>query len=263
MATAQADSQFASPLASLRDEVAGPNGRSPASIAISVGVHGLILVGIAALARDVVQPVKRTERTVLLVSGDGGRAAPPPLKGSLQGRPAPAELRPVAPVRPALVAPSAVREVAVEAAVEPADGAFGDPSGVEWGTIGGNAGSWGDGSIDDPVGGPGGTGGPGTGAEGAGIAAAPLRVTHATLVRRVEPEYPRVAIKTGREGTVVLDAVIDGQGRVVDITPLLGDELLVKASIAAVRQWLFEPATIDGRPRDVVLTVSVVFHLNR
>jgi protein TonB len=37
--------------------------------------------------------------------------------------------------------------------------------------------------------------------------------------------------------------------------------LLDTAAVDAVRQWLYEPMIINGRPRGVIFSVSVIFKL--
>lgn len=70
------------------------------------------------------------------------------------------------------------------------------------------------------------------------------------------PEYPEAARIIGRAGTVVLQATIDREGRVVDLVVLRGAPLgMTEAALDAVRRWRFRPATLEGRP------VAVYYHL--
>jgi len=94
---------------------------------------------------------------------------------------------------------------------------------------------------------------------------APLRV-HEGLreplkLRHVAPVYPPLAIAAHVQGRVVLDCVIDEDGRVSAITVLRGQPLLEAAAVEAVRQWRYRPTLLNGTPVSVLLTVNVDFHL--
>ena len=83
------------------------------------------------------------------------------------------------------------------------------------------------------------------------------------LVSRIEPVYPETARKLHLEGIVVLQAVIDRSGSVVDLRVVKSaGELLDAAAIAAVEKWIYRPATLNGRAVNVSLTVTVDFKLH-
>lgn len=82
------------------------------------------------------------------------------------------------------------------------------------------------------------------------------------LVRRVEPAYPEIARQARVEGVVILEATTDEYGRVRNIRVLRSIPLLDQAALDAVREWVYEPMVINGRPRGVVFTVTVRFKLN-
>lgn len=70
------------------------------------------------------------------------------------------------------------------------------------------------------------------------------------------PDYPEVARRARRGGTVILLATIDKEGRVTDLEVLRAEPLgLTEAALAAVRRWRFRPATLEDRP------VAVYYHL--
>ncbi len=81
------------------------------------------------------------------------------------------------------------------------------------------------------------------------------------LVKRVEPDYPALAREARIEGIVILEATTDVYGRVVNVRVLRPVPWLDEAAIAAVRQWVYEPLVINGRPRPVTFTVTVRFVL--
>lgn len=78
----------------------------------------------------------------------------------------------------------------------------------------------------------------------------------------VNPEYPELARRARMEGIVILTAIIDKQGNVmeVEITRGLGLGLDV-AALDAVKQWKYTPTFYNGRPVEVILTVTVRFQL--
>ncbi|MDW7762065.1 MAG: energy transducer TonB [Acidobacteriota bacterium] len=79
------------------------------------------------------------------------------------------------------------------------------------------------------------------------------------LIRIVEPVYPEEAREKGIDGIVILEAVTDIYGRVADARILKSIPELDQAAIDAVRQWLYEPMIIDGKPHPVIFTVTVRF----
>jgi len=81
------------------------------------------------------------------------------------------------------------------------------------------------------------------------------------LVRRIEPDYPEIARQARVEGVVILEATTDVFGRVTGVRVLRSLPLLDAAAIGAVRQWVYEPLVINGRPRPVTFTVTVRFVL--
>jgi TonB family protein len=81
------------------------------------------------------------------------------------------------------------------------------------------------------------------------------------LVRQVDPVYPEAARKAGVEGLVILEAKTDEEGRVIDVRVLRSVPVLDQAAIDAVKQWVYEPMLIDGKPRKVVFTVTARFAL--
>lgn len=81
------------------------------------------------------------------------------------------------------------------------------------------------------------------------------------LVKEVAPVYPEDARQQGIQGVVILSVKTDESGRVVDTMILRSVPALDEAARAAVRQWTYEPMTIDGKPVSIVFTVTVNFRL--
>jgi protein TonB len=77
-----------------------------------------------------------------------------------------------------------------------------------------------------------------------------------------DPVYPPLARETHIRGTVVVDAVIDEHGNVVQARVVSGHPLLMDAALKAVLLWKYEPTTLNGLPVSVELQVQVRFNLN-
>jgi len=77
----------------------------------------------------------------------------------------------------------------------------------------------------------------------------------------VPPVYPGVAQRARVDGVVILEAVIDAQGRVATVRVLRSIALLDQAAVDAVKQWRFTPALLNAEPVPVVMTVTVNFKL--
>ncbi len=88
-------------------------------------------------------------------------------------------------------------------------------------------------------------------------------VTQPVLVRKVAPKYPEEAKKNKVRGVVVLNLVVDMQGRVEDVQAVENpDDSLTKAAMDAVRQWEFRPARdAKGQPLKVLTTITLRFEL--
>lgn len=83
------------------------------------------------------------------------------------------------------------------------------------------------------------------------------------LISRVSPTYPPLARQTRLTGDVVIDAVIDTDGNVVQMQLLSGHPLLVAAALDAVRQWKYEPTYLNDQAISVQLIVTVTFRLQQ
>jgi len=82
------------------------------------------------------------------------------------------------------------------------------------------------------------------------------------LIKQVDPVYPEIARQARVEGVVILEVETDIYGRVRNTRVLRSIPLLDKAAIDAVRQWVYEPLIIGGKPRGGIFTVTVRFLLD-
>ena len=87
-------------------------------------------------------------------------------------------------------------------------------------------------------------------------------VSRPVLLTQIIPEYSEEARKARFQGRVVLDTIIreDGSVQIIRVARGIGFGLDEKA-IAAVLQWRFQPARMNGKPVPVVLNVEVDFNL--
>lgn len=83
------------------------------------------------------------------------------------------------------------------------------------------------------------------------------------LIKSIQPKYPKEAIKAGISGTVVIDAVTDVYGRVMKAEVISGHSMLKGPALAALKQWVYEPYILDGKPCPVKFTVVIKFNLNK
>lgn len=92
-----------------------------------------------------------------------------------------------------------------------------------------------------------------------------LPATRAASTRNPKPEYPMIAKRRGWEGTVLLEVEVgeNGTPRSVKVLESSGRELLDQSALRAVRLWLFNPATEDGKPVASTMTLSIVFKLEK
>jgi len=102
---------------------------------------------------------------------------------------------------------------------------------------------------------------------GGGIGGGTYKVGGSVLAPRPlatpDPEYTEPAREAKLQGMCVLKLIVgaDGKPRDIHVIRPLGMGLDEKA-IAAVSQWTFAPATKDGTPVPVQISVQVIFKLN-
>jgi TonB family protein len=86
-------------------------------------------------------------------------------------------------------------------------------------------------------------------------------VKQARLISSVPPSYPALAKNQHIAGDVRVDALIDASGRVTTMKVVSGPTLLHQAAMDALRQWKYQPATLNGNTVPMHLTVTILFRL--
>jgi TonB family protein len=86
-------------------------------------------------------------------------------------------------------------------------------------------------------------------------------VEQANLVTKVMPVYPPLAKQAHLQGTVILNALIDRQGKVKGLELVSGEPLLADAAVDAVKQWVYRPVLLNGDPVEVITQIQVNFTL--
>jgi TonB family protein len=87
-------------------------------------------------------------------------------------------------------------------------------------------------------------------------------VTRPERISGEDPQYTALARKGRVQGVVIVEAVIDEEGKVTDAKVLKGLPMgLDESALEAVKTWKFEPATLDGKPVPVYYTLTVNFAL--
>jgi protein TonB len=89
----------------------------------------------------------------------------------------------------------------------------------------------------------------------------PSRVAASTLIRKVVPVYPAIAIAARIEGTIVLAANISKSGTIENLRVVSGPAMLQQSALEAVKQWRYRPYLLNGEPVEVETDVNVVFTL--
>lgn len=89
------------------------------------------------------------------------------------------------------------------------------------------------------------------------------KVMEAKIVNRVMPVYPQLAKNMRIAGKVHLVGVISRTGVIEKLDVLDGHPLLVRAALDAVKQWVYQPTTLNGEAVEVVTPIEVNFTLTQ
>jgi len=85
------------------------------------------------------------------------------------------------------------------------------------------------------------------------------RLVPAQLNHRVEPPYPDAARRLGISGKVVMKATITKAGTVGSVQWVSGNDMFRDTTVAAVKQWRYKPASLNGQPVDSDLEIVLQF----
>jgi periplasmic protein TonB len=82
------------------------------------------------------------------------------------------------------------------------------------------------------------------------------------VIRRVTPEYPRIALQAHKNGWVIVECIIDKSGHIRDAR-VVGSNFgaFEQPALDAVQQWLFAPGTLHGEPVDTIFDLTVKFEV--
>jgi protein TonB len=82
------------------------------------------------------------------------------------------------------------------------------------------------------------------------------------VIRRITPEYPRIALQARRNGWVIVECIIDKSGHIRDAR-VVGSNFgaFEQPALDAVQQWLFAPGTLHGEAVDTIFDLTVKFEV--
>ncbi|MGH9573929.1 MAG: carboxypeptidase regulatory-like domain-containing protein, partial [Candidatus Acidiferrales bacterium] len=81
------------------------------------------------------------------------------------------------------------------------------------------------------------------------------------LVQQTLPIYPDSARAAGIQGTVVMNAIIGKDGRLLSTCVASGPPLLAPSALDAVGQWRYSTALLNGEPVEVMTEIQAIFTL--
>jgi protein TonB len=87
------------------------------------------------------------------------------------------------------------------------------------------------------------------------------QVSEAQILTQTSPEYPLAARQAQVQGAVVVRATISVDGRVKSAKALSGPWLLQNPAVAAVRRWVYKPATLNGTAVESETRIDLHFTL--
>ena len=89
------------------------------------------------------------------------------------------------------------------------------------------------------------------------------QIQAAELLRRRDPEYPKLARESGASGVVELTATVGADGHVKAVKVVRGHPLLRQAAVDAVKQWIYRPCMLNGSPVETQTQVLLNFKAER
>ena len=91
----------------------------------------------------------------------------------------------------------------------------------------------------------------------------PITLARPLYKKNPRPVYPTVALRRRYQGTILLEVLVNSQGRVGELRVFrsCGYEVLDQAALTAVKDWLFEPGRQGDNKIDMWVRVPVRFQL--
>jgi protein TonB len=77
-----------------------------------------------------------------------------------------------------------------------------------------------------------------------------------------DPDYPVLARQAHLSGVVIIEAVIDEQGKVTAMRVVSGHPILIPAAMSAVSKRRYEPTVLDGEATPIDLRVEISFRFS-
>jgi len=242
-------------LKNLLDTPTTRGARSPVHWFVSVTLQALVVAAVVIVPLLFTQGLDSTnlQATYLAVPPPPSPPPPPPSKPDLPARHAFRRVTTPTITMPTMI-PRRIAEVKTEDAPDIGGGpAAGTVGGVEGGVLGGVIGGIAGGPPPPP---------PPPAAKRKGIQQVGGDVKAPRLISSVDPVYSPVARVAKIEGTVVIDAVIDEHGDVVQARAISGPPLLIPSALQAVLKRKYEPTYLDGMAVPIEMRVEVGFHLH-
>jgi len=87
----------------------------------------------------------------------------------------------------------------------------------------------------------------------------PYQALQASVLQKVAPIYPQIALLKGATGLVVLNVVIGKDGLVKSVSAESGNEFLALAAQNAVAQWKFKPYLVNDKASEVETEIQFRF----
>ena len=89
------------------------------------------------------------------------------------------------------------------------------------------------------------------------------RVTPASVKKRVEPKFPSQSVNARVEGPIQIEVIIgrDGKPRAPRVIDTIGAPILGYATAEALREWRFEPATVDGTAVEQPMRITMQYRV--
>jgi TonB family protein len=79
------------------------------------------------------------------------------------------------------------------------------------------------------------------------------------VIKKPSPSYPEEALRAGMDGLVILEGLLDQEGRVAQARVLQGDPPLSDAAVEAFKKWRYSMDRLPKGATGVVVTVTMNF----